>query len=203
MASTFRGHFKTFGEVLEATPDATTYGVSVNASRTYPHKDFGLLESNLVKESNNKVLEYGGSTAACWSVFSNNYELDYHIVETEECCKQGKRMFPEVSFYTDVPKLDKVDIFYVRSSLQYAEDWKSLLEQVIDNNNPTKIILQNTTTSEDTFYTVQYYYKNVLPYCYIGKEELTSFLEAKGYNQTHQKSNNGVVPSNDFVYEAI
>mgnify|MGYP003627725946 FL=1 len=256
MKSRWAGKFRTYHDLVEATPVLTGYievenpkGMIMGSAMTQHEKNaFALLESNLNKESSNKVLEYGGSTGVCWIGFNEKYDLDYHISETPYCCEYGRKLFPEISFYDHVPELDNVDIFYVRSSLQYAQDWKGVLTQVIDNNHPSKIILDGTNISpKETYYTVQYagvtidsaqYVKlssedrvrispsletlipqsanlqsppddvrfsfhKVMSYCVIGGEELTSFLDGRGYKQIYQKSNNGIVPSTDYVYETI
>lgn len=80
------------------------------------------------------VLDWGGGLghyrALARSVVPG-LELDYHVKETPAVCAQGREVAPEVVFHDDESCLDRrYDLVVASSSLQHAEDWRTLLDRL-------------------------------------------------------------------------
>ena len=58
-------------------------------------------------------------------------ELDWHVKETPAVAARGRELNPDVAFHEDDACLDRrYDLVVASSSLQYAEDWRALLERL-------------------------------------------------------------------------
>jgi len=149
-----------------------------------------LLEDNLEPSTENKVLEFGGDVGYCFLAHEKDYHLDYHIIETTICAKQGSFLIPEkINWYDYVPELNNVDILYCRESLQYVEDWKFTISELINNCSPSKIIWEHIPLGDmKTFYTIQHFCDNKLPWCFINFEEFNTHLQKNGYKLTHKRN---------------
>lgn len=146
-----------------------------------------LLDLNLKKDNKNKVLEFGGALAYSFLAYEKDYNLDYHIIETKDYVKKGFALIPRVSWYDYLPKLNDVDIFYCRGSIQYVEDWRRTISELINNCSPSKIIWEHTPVGKmKTFYTVQHFNDSRLPWCFINFDEFNTHIENHGYKLTHK-----------------
>jgi putative methyltransferase (TIGR04325 family) len=57
--------------------------------------------------------------------------FDWHVKETPAVVARGRDLNPEVTFHDDAAALDRrFDLVVASSSLQYAEDWRALLERL-------------------------------------------------------------------------
>jgi putative methyltransferase (TIGR04325 family) len=80
------------------------------------------------------VLDWGGGFghyhALARSVLPG-LELDWHVKETPPVAARGRELNPEVTFHDDDSALDRPhDLVVASSSIQYAEDWRALLERL-------------------------------------------------------------------------
>jgi len=77
------------------------------------------------------VLDWGGGLGHYHALARSavpGLELDYHVKETPATCAQGHEASPEVTFHEDESCLDRrYDLVVASSSIQYAEDWRSLV----------------------------------------------------------------------------
>jgi putative methyltransferase (TIGR04325 family) len=56
---------------------------------------------------------------------------DWHVQETPAVAARGRELNPEVTFHDDESALDgRYDLVVASSSIQYAEDWRALLERL-------------------------------------------------------------------------
>ena len=80
------------------------------------------------------VLDWGGGLGHHWALARSvvpGLELDYHVNETPAVCAQGRDVAREVTFHDDESCLDlRYDLVVASSSLQYAEDWRTLLDRL-------------------------------------------------------------------------
>ncbi|MGE5273848.1 MAG: methyltransferase, TIGR04325 family [Verrucomicrobiota bacterium] len=80
------------------------------------------------------VLDWGGGLGHCWALARSvvpGLELEYHVKETPAVCAQGNGVAPDVHFHEDDSCLDRsYDLVVASSSLQYAEDWRGLLDRL-------------------------------------------------------------------------
>ena len=80
------------------------------------------------------VLDWGGGLGHYWALARSvvpGLEFEYHVKETPAVCAQGREVAPEVVFHEDESCLDRsYDLVVASSSLQYAEDWRGLLDRL-------------------------------------------------------------------------
>ena len=77
------------------------------------------------------VLDWGGGLGHYYALARTvlpELALDWHCKETPAVCAEGRQVLPEVTFYEDDSCLDgRYDLVLASSSLQYSEDWQTLL----------------------------------------------------------------------------
>jgi len=80
------------------------------------------------------VLDWGGGLGHYWALARSvvpDLELEYHVKETPAVCAQGRQVAPDVVFHEDESCLERsYDLVVASSSLQYAEDWRSLFDRL-------------------------------------------------------------------------
>ncbi len=80
------------------------------------------------------VLDWGGGLGHYWALARSvvpDLELEYHVKETQAVCVDGHESAPEVVFHEDETCLERTyDLVVASSSLQYAEDWRRLLDRL-------------------------------------------------------------------------
>ena len=112
-------------------------------------------------------------------------QIEYHIVEVERVCNIGKEKYednPSVYFSESMPtNIEELDICYIRTSLQYAENWQQVLSDII-NSNPEYILLKHLSAGDiPTYCTAQTSTDRVIPYWFINQHELFDYLKNRGY----------------------
>ena len=80
------------------------------------------------------VLDWGGGLGHYWALARSvvpGLELEYRVKETPAVCAEGREAAPEVVFHEDETCLERTyDLVVASSSLQYAEDWRRLLDRL-------------------------------------------------------------------------
>jgi putative methyltransferase (TIGR04325 family) len=80
------------------------------------------------------VLDWGGGLGHYYALARSvipGLELDYHVKETSAVCAQGREVVPQVTFHEDETCLGRrYDLVLASSSLQYEQDWQSLLDRL-------------------------------------------------------------------------
>ena len=104
------------------------------------------------------IVDYGGGLGLSYFPLMSvtNKNIDYHIVEVPKVVEVGRAEIPQITFTPTIPKeMSGLDIFYIGTSMQYARDWKILIEQVV-NLKPGRIILTSTCAGDvPTYLAVQ------------------------------------------------
>jgi putative methyltransferase (TIGR04325 family) len=107
------------------------------------------------------VLDWGGGLGFHFfiarALLPDEVTIDYHCKEVPSLCEAGHELVPEVVFHEDDSCLDqRYDLVFASSSLQYSEDWASLLERLahatsgyllvnripVTDNHPSFVTLQ-------------------------------------------------------------
>jgi putative methyltransferase (TIGR04325 family) len=77
------------------------------------------------------VLDWGGGVGHYYAIASAvlpGFEIDYHARDLPLLAAEGRRLFPEASFYDDDSCLERrYDLVVASSSLQYSERWQETL----------------------------------------------------------------------------
>lgn len=144
---------------------------------------------NSIKKENVTVLDYGGSLGTSYLPLKDNNsgkKLNYHVVEVPGMVKTANKVFVSdscINFSSTIPEdLDQVDIVYIRTSLQYSEDWRKTLQSLF-NIGATYFILAHVSAGDiPTYLTLQLWGSYEIPYWFINKNELKQVANQNQYN---------------------
>ena len=78
------------------------------------------------------VLDFGGSLGFSYLACEDE-SLKYHILETESICNMGEKLYQNVKFHSIIPTNLDLDILYIRTSLQYSQNWIVTLKKLLEN----------------------------------------------------------------------
>jgi putative methyltransferase (TIGR04325 family) len=128
----------------------------------------------VTKRTENKkinILDFGGGLGVTYIPVINSCEyqeyIDYHIVETKNICEVGRHIFKDdarIHFYSSLPqKIKKMDIVHIGSSIQYIEDWRTLISELAGYNPQFFLFTDLTAGDIPTYVSVQNYYESKIP----------------------------------------
>jgi putative methyltransferase (TIGR04325 family) len=151
------------------------------------------------KENKVTILDFGGGlgstyisvTAAC----ANQQAIDYHIIDSKNICQIGESCFKDdnkIHFYDHLPdEIQDVDIACLSSSIQYVQDWKSLLKELL-NYDPQYILLADLPAGEiPTYATLQNYYESKIPHRFFNVGEVIETMLSMNLNLLFKSSHDG------------
>jgi len=151
------------------------------------------------KENKVTILDFGGGlgstyisvTAAC----ANQQTIDYHIVESKSICQAGEKCFKDdrqIHFYDHLPdEIQDVDIVCLASSIQYVEDWKSLLKELM-KYDPRYILIADLPGGDiPTYATSQNYYESKIPHWFFSVTEVIDTMLSMNLNLLFHSSYDG------------
>ena len=83
-----------------------------------------------------RVLDFGGGLGQGFFSLTDSLlhaeKIEFHVIETEAVCRQGKTIFNQETrlfFHTKLPQFpDPVHVVHSRSAFQYSEDWVGLMK---------------------------------------------------------------------------
>ena len=144
-----------------------------------------------------KILDFGGGTEtslhAC-KVYSKIDNLEIHIIETKEFVKIAKNLIEKnthVIWHDELPNsLHNIDILNLGGSLQYVEDYKKKLIDLIEYK-PTYILFSDTHMGKaKTYATKQVNIPNLsIPFWVLNLNEIISLTSSKGYELVFKSTN--------------
>lgn len=116
--------------------------------------------------------------------------LDYKIIEGNQVSNSARLFFKDnkdLSFFDDFKSFKEIDIFYIRSTLQYIHDWKKTIEKII-NTKPTHVVFSHLAAGDidENFLTIQIWGDQEIPYWVIKEEEVINFFTQNGYDLTNK-----------------
>jgi putative methyltransferase (TIGR04325 family) len=215
----FDGVFINFNEISESNYNSNyslrkAFGEISDKLETYVNKSYVATNalspiSNLLplvlatgfeeKKEKITILDYGGgmgdSYLEClYSLGKCHLDIEYHILDLDLTVKQGKKIFPkemDIHFHTsfmDCP--DNLDMIYVGSTLQYINNYQSLLNELICCSPKYIFFTDHFMGNAKTFATTQVNMKNRrMAYWIFNLVEIVSFLENKGYKNVYRSNN--------------
>lgn len=134
-----------------------------------------------------KILDFGGGIGITYAMVSRlvkNIFIEYHIVDNERICKEGRIIFKSdsrVIFHSELPKLNGVDIVHIGSSLQYIDDWVAQLKY-ISAYKPTYFIFDDLHAGNiPTYATLQNYYGSKIPCWFFNLNEVIETMKKLQY----------------------
>lgn len=134
-----------------------------------------------------KILDFGGGigiTYATVSILVKNISFEYHIVDNERICKEGRKIFlsdRKVIFHSELPKMSGVDVVYIGSSIQYIDDWKAMLGDLCAYK-PTYFLFDDLHAGNiPTYATLQNYYESKIPCWFFNLNEVVDTMKKLKY----------------------
>jgi putative methyltransferase (TIGR04325 family) len=111
--------------------------------------------------------------------------LDYKIIEGKHVSNAANIFFEdnnELSFFSKIEKIKNVDIVYIRSSLQYVENWEKTVNQII-NLKPEYVVFSHLAAGDinESFLTVQLWGNQEIPYWVIKEKDLKNIFLNNDY----------------------
>lgn len=137
------------------------------------------------------IIDYGGSSG--WSydyllrTLADHSISSYIIVELEEIAQTMKQSIyhkdSPVEYKTSKDSLDRCDLFYANSVLQYFESNQPML-RVVEETMPTYILLDDLVAKgKSDYFSTQNYWGTSIPYRFLGLQQLLLDLESVGYKK--------------------
>lgn len=141
-----------------------------------------------------RILDFGGGMGEGYLRLkaAMTGPVEYHIVELELNCAEGRRLFEgagDIFFHAALPKeMAGVDIAHINSALQYIEDYAGLLGRLADYKPRYILLARLSAVESETFASMQ---KNLegttLPYWFFNTGEIVQLLASKGYRLAYKK----------------
>ena len=143
---------------------------------------------NSIEKRKISILDYGGGFGLSYLplIESTDKNIEYHIIEVPKVSNAASEFYSNnqsISFshcFQEACKKE-YDIGYIRTSLQYANDWKLVLKS-ISSFMPEKIVLSDASIGNiKTFLTFQSWGSQKIPYWFINEDELIKTITSLGY----------------------
>jgi putative methyltransferase (TIGR04325 family) len=156
-----------------------------------------LIEAVSVKNKNNiTIVDLGGGYGLSYFPLRKSLELkdiiyQYNIVECKNVARSAKEFFlnnQELIFHDVIPQKENIDIFYIRSSLQYVKDWKETVMK-ITSLSPETIVFSHLAAGQipNSYLTIQLWGDQEIPYWVINEEEMCKIFTNSGYKISSRK----------------
>jgi putative methyltransferase (TIGR04325 family) len=136
------------------------------------------------------VLDFGGGMGISFlhlrRAVSSAIRVRYTVIETEPVCAAARGLYAmddRIAFVSELPaSLEPVDIVYVRSALQYVEDYATLLRRLV-SYGPRHVLLAALAAGDiPTFASAQINLEgSVIPYWFHGVDGIAAILAEEGY----------------------
>jgi len=150
-----------------------------------------------------RVLDFGGGLgteylSAVGSI-NKNHSVDFTIIDNDAICERGRKLFSgddDIRFSSGMPDVQRsFDVVHAGSSIQYVDDWKSLLN-TFASYAPKYILLSEVVAGDNpSFVTVQQWYGKGILVRFLNMGELQDFMSEIGYElilkQSYISKSNG------------
>lgn len=158
---------------------------------TGDHQMLSLLAAVACRESGGvRILDFGGGMGAAYVFVASQVPdcpaLEYHVIEVPEVCDEGRRLFERddrIRFHATPPDAPgRIDIVYISSALQYAEDYAGTIKRLADYG--ARFFLYSKLQAGDvpTFATGQTNVgSSVIPYWFVNIAEILDVMRDSHY----------------------
>lgn len=149
-------------------------------------KDHRFLIQALNQMDNIHVLDFGGSLGFGYRALimaCPEKNIKYSVVETPLVCDAARQCYdsPNIAFEDNLTSTNNVDIVYIRTSLQYAAEWKETLNALVSLEPSIFVFAHISAGPIRTFQAIQNYYGRKVPYWWISLTELKQVMKEYGY----------------------
>lgn len=136
-----------------------------------------------------RILDFGGGMATSYvplrAMLPRERVIDFVVVENQTITDKGNALFAGdegVRFRTDLPPAsERFDIVHFGSSLQYVDDWESLLHAV-SRYEPEHLAFADLTAADiPSFVTIQQWHERRIPVRFWNIDEFVATVSALGF----------------------
>jgi putative methyltransferase (TIGR04325 family) len=126
-----------------------------NAMMTYGY----VLARAARKKHRLSILDWGGGVGHYYlysKALVPEVEIDYHCYDLPALCAAGRKLLPDVQFHDDASDLfeRRFDLIVSSSSLQYFEDWRTVLRKLATTTGDFLYIARLPTVSREPSFVV-------------------------------------------------
>lgn len=146
------------------------------------------------------VLDFGGGIGATYVQLQAEVEgadrVEFHIVDNPRVTERARGLlagFPRVHFHDSLPRLAKIDVAHLGSSLQYVEAWPELLAEVARLGPRLIVFTDLKAGNTPTYATGQRYYGSTIPCWFFNLDEVLATLANLGYDVIYRAPYTGPV----------
>lgn len=144
-----------------------------------------------------KVLDFGGGLGFSFyqtrQALATKENFDLHVVDIEEVCVAGKRLFldePQIKFHSSLTDIqtERFDVVHIGSSLQYIEQWQAQLSALCQFDSQYILMANIPAGNIQTFATAQNYYDSKIACWFFNVEDLCKTMLDNGYDLAFKSS---------------
>lgn len=143
-----------------------------------------------------KILDFGGGMGNTYiplkTVLPENENLEFVVVEGEENVNTAEKIFENdksINFLTDLPKNKYFDIIHISSSLQYIDNWKSLIKALSQYNAKYFIFTDLPVGKiEKSYVSLQNYYDSKIACNFFKFSDIQDSLSNNQYSLIYQSN---------------
>ncbi len=136
-----------------------------------------------------RLLDFGGGLGTAFVVLSSALggeiaRVDYCVVEVESICQAGRELFaagPRPRFEPELPKAETFDVVQASSSMQYIEDWRSVVRQLAAYRARYLVFGDLLIGDFASYVTLQNYYGSRIRSQFLNAKDFIGEVERHGY----------------------
>lgn len=139
-----------------------------------------------------EILDVGGGFGDMYIKILNSSQflndLNYTVLEKKPVCLSAKAIlkhYEKIFFIDALPESAKFDVVHIGSSLQYVDDWVSLMNKMFAFDVDYFVFTDFPAGSNMEFITGQNYYDSILPFRFFRLDSFLKFMDERGYALIH------------------
>jgi putative methyltransferase (TIGR04325 family) len=143
----------------------------------------------LSRQARAKILDFGGGLGTAFMALSRAIgddiaRVDYHVVEVDGICRDGRELFSGrcgPTFEADLPQGGGFDVVTASSVLQYVKDWPGVVRRLA-GYGALYLVLGDVFIGEfQSYVTLQNYYDSRIRHWFVNAAEFIGEIEKQGY----------------------
>jgi putative methyltransferase (TIGR04325 family) len=145
------------------------------------------------------VLDFGGGMGDSYlnslsALKGSNIDVEFHIIDLETTIEFGMKIFPKdmgIHFHASVEDVTPaVDIIYIGSTLQYVNDYQTLIQKFVKLSPKYIFFTDNFMGEVETFATTQVNMKDrQIAYWIFKLSEIIDLMAKNGYKKIYMTKN--------------
>jgi len=141
------------------------------------------------KEKTN-VLDFGGGVGQIYfgieKYLTTPRSVQWNVIDVERIIQTAKERVTDkqnLSFYTSIDEIEKIDVLFFRQSLQVVENYKEMIAGIVKKYSPKVIFISGATSGENEDYISLLLLEGDkgVPCYFFNEKNLVSFVEGQGY----------------------